>query len=204
MPRRFSTLLAAATACVAVIAVSLGAQTDRGRDLLAAAGLAGEQTGYTELAFAAPQRLPAQVPATSFLNPPAFTIHNVTGHRRDYGWSVLLTESGRGRTVASGRVVLADDQPVTITPVTKALCQPGHIIIRVRLEGSGETIYHRAVCSADIDSPGMEATGADPGTDDPGTDVGTDDDGLVGSDPDGSDPDSGSAGSRADAERPAR
>ena len=174
MPRRFSTLLAAATACVAVIAVTLGAQTDQGRDLLAAAGLAGEQTGYTELAFAAPQRLPAQVPATSFLNPPAFTLHNVTGHRRDYGWSVLLTEAGHARTVASGRVVLADDQPVNITPVTKALCRPGPIIIRVRLEGSGETIYHRAVCSADIDSPGMTDTDTDPG----GAD-----DGLVGSDP---------------------
>ncbi|NRQ32321.1 hypothetical protein HII36_10790 [Nonomuraea sp. NN258] len=133
-----------------VVAAGLGAQTEQGRDLLLAAGLAGAPAGYTELAFATPTALPGRVPATSFLVPPAFTIRNVTGRQREHAWSVRLVESGRTRAVANGRVTLADGQSVTITPPTKALCAPGPITIRVELAG-GQAITHRAVCSADID-----------------------------------------------------
>ncbi|MDP4500592.1 hypothetical protein [Nonomuraea turcica] len=146
---RFTSLTTAAL-LGAVVVAALGAQTEQGRHLLLTAGLAGAPTGYTELAFVAPQALPARVPATSFLVPPSFTIRNVTGRQREYGWSVRLTESGKTRTVASGRVTLADGQPVTITPPTKALCEPGPITLGVLLEG-GEAIAFRAACSADID-----------------------------------------------------
>nr|SBO91439.1 hypothetical protein BN4615_P953 [Nonomuraea gerenzanensis] len=133
-----------------MVVAALGLQSDQGRHLLVEAGLAGAPAGYTELAFAAPQELPDRVPATSYLVPPSFTIRNVTGRQHEYGWSVHLTESGRSRTVAGGRVTLADGQPVTITPPTKALCEPGPITLRVLLEG-GEAIAFRATCSANID-----------------------------------------------------
>ncbi|MEV0828783.1 hypothetical protein ACWDA3_26790 [Nonomuraea rubra] len=145
-----STSVTTAALLGAVVVAVLGAQTEQGRHLLLTAGLAGTPAGYTELAFAAPQALPERLPATSYLVPPSFTIRNVTGRQHEYGWSVRLTESGRTRTVASGRVTLADGQPVTITPPTKALCEPGPITLRVRLEG-GEEIAFRATCSANID-----------------------------------------------------
>jgi hypothetical protein len=146
---RFSFLATAALLGTVVLLV-LGAQTEQGQHLLRSAGLAAAPSGYTELAFADPQALPALVPATSYLVPPAFTIRNATGREREYAWSVRLSESGSTRTVASGHVTLADGQPVTITPPTKALCEPGAIRLRVLLEG-GESISFRATCSANID-----------------------------------------------------
>ncbi|NJP91070.1 hypothetical protein HCN51_16685 [Nonomuraea sp. FMUSA5-5] len=145
-----STFLTTAALLGAVVVAALGAQTEQGRGLLVAAGLAGAYGGYTELAFTAPQALPDRVPATSYLAPPSFTVRNVTGRRHEYAWSIRLTESGRTRDVAGGRVTLAAGQPVTITPSTKALCEPGPVTVGVRLD-SGEAISFRATCSANID-----------------------------------------------------
>ncbi|TYB60598.1 hypothetical protein FXF51_30740 [Nonomuraea sp. PA05] len=152
MTRLVPRFTSAATAALlgAVVVAALGLQSEQGRRLLLSAGLAGAPAGYTELAFADPQDLPDRLPATSYLVPPSFTIRNVTGREHEYGWSVRLTESGNTRTVASGRVRLADGQPVTITPPTKALCEPGPIRLGVLLEG-GESIAFRASCSANID-----------------------------------------------------
>ncbi|MEO5874198.1 MAG: hypothetical protein ABIS86_18550 [Streptosporangiaceae bacterium] len=138
-----------------VLVVVLGLQADPGRELLRATGLDGPSRAFSELAFAAPHSLPELVLATTVLELPTFTIGNRTGHTRDYGWTVTLTlpavPGQAAAPVATGRAVVRDGRLVTVAPSAALQCSPGPIVLTVTLQGSGETIGHRARCTSDPD-----------------------------------------------------
>lgn len=138
-----------------VAVVALGLQAGPGRELLREAGLSPPPKAFSELAFAAPHGLPELVLSTTVLPLPAFTIGNRTGHTRDYGWTVTLTRpavpNAVATTVATGRAVVRNGGLATVAPTATLQCPNGPIVVTVTLQGSGETIGHRAQCTSDPD-----------------------------------------------------
>ena len=128
-----------------VLGASL-AQTGPGHHLLQAAGLYEAPPSYTELAFTAPGNLPAKLNSEHTPIEVSFSIHNVSGASRTYGWSIALIHSGRSHVGASGVATVAAQGRATVAQTVAMSCAGGRLQIVVRLANPAESIDYWATC----------------------------------------------------------
>ena len=135
-------------ALIAIVVLIVGlAQTRPGYALLRDAGLYKEPTSYTELAFAAPASLPAQLTSKETRVKVAFLIHNVSGASRDYHWSIVLGHAGRSKVAAAGAVSAPAQGQATVAKTVPLACTGGRIQVAVRLADPAQSIDFWATCS---------------------------------------------------------
>jgi hypothetical protein len=131
---------------VVVVAGLAAAQTAPGRGARRAAGLLAPAPGYTELAFAQPQRLPGAVTGGPALV--AFTIRNVEAGDRVYAWHVEAVGGGRTQVLATGRTRARRGIAVVARPRLRIACLAARVQVRVRLREPRESIDFWTRCAA--------------------------------------------------------
>ncbi|SRR6266568_1302324 len=133
-------------ALAAVVLVTAGiAQTGGGQALLRQAGVIAPEPGYTELAFARPQALPAQAASQAKFNV-SFVINNVTSVTHDYQWSLWLVNNGHTHYMGKGDTRLEAGRGATVSPAVVMTCSAGQARIVVRLASPAESIDFWSKC----------------------------------------------------------
>jgi hypothetical protein len=137
-----------AIALVAAVALAAGiAQTSFGHEALRKAGLLGEPTSYTSLAFVDPRlSVIESLSATQVPVSVSFEIHNATTAPRYYQWSVLLVQSGRTHSMAAGGVHVASGRGAVITRSVNISCRRGRVRVIVKLASPAESIDAWMAC----------------------------------------------------------
>jgi hypothetical protein len=152
---RFQWLAVAIVAAVALAAVGV-AQTATGRSLLRKAGLSSPPARYTELAFAHPTLLPEKFPHGRFKVTAPFTIHNVSGARRTYRWTVEEIAGGRSTKIRRGKITLDPGIRRGANPRMWLHCTgPHRVRVQVRLDDPAESIGWWATCLPPAQPPGV-------------------------------------------------
>jgi hypothetical protein len=137
---------AMALVAVAILGAGIG-QTSLGHTILRKAGIAGEPTNYTSLAFAHPQALRTQLGSRPANVDVSFAVQNTGDAPRDYQWSVSLVQGRYTRDVAAGSVRIASGHGATITRSAKSSCTQGKVRIVVSLAKPAESIDAWIACS---------------------------------------------------------
>lgn len=133
-------------ALAAVVLVTAGiAQTGAGQALLRQAGVIASAPGYTELAFARLQALPAQAASQAKFNV-SFVINNVTSVTHDYQWSLWLVNNGHTHYMGKGDTPLEAGHGATVTHAVVMTCSAGRARIVVRLASPAESIDFWSKC----------------------------------------------------------
>jgi hypothetical protein len=127
----------------AALAIGL-AQTSAGGYLLREAGLSARPAGFTSLAFADPQSLPARLPSSVRTS---FTVTNTSGDPHSYQWSISMDHAGHTTPLAAGQVSVPAGGSTTVTRTVTASCANGQARMTVRLAAPAESIDFWAACS---------------------------------------------------------
>lgn len=130
-----------------VLVVGLS-QTSKGHALLQDTGLYQVPTSYTELSFTTPNSLPVSFEAERTSIDVSFLIHNVSGSRRTYDWSIVLVRSGQSHLETSGAADAPEQGYVKITRTVTMACVGGQLQVVVRLANPAESIDYWATCSS--------------------------------------------------------
>jgi hypothetical protein len=128
-------------AILVVVLAGLGlAQTSPGHVLLRDAGLFQVPPRYTELAFSSPQDLPTRLDSRHAAIPVSFDIHNASGARRRYSWSIELVRYGRRTLKAQGVISVPAQGGKTVARVVRTSCRGGRVQIVARLANPAESV----------------------------------------------------------------
>jgi hypothetical protein len=138
-PAGFATLAIAALAALGL------AQTGPGHSAVGGLGFSSQADRFTELAFAAPARLPSRVPAGTSRVALGFDLHNAERRATSYRWSIV--QDG-GTVLASGRLQLASGARAGIDRTVSVRCVPGRRIrVAVRLASPAQSIGFWTRCA---------------------------------------------------------
>lgn len=135
---------ALALAVVLAFAVEV-AQTGLGHALLQKAGLV-KTPSYTALSFAAPQRLPTQLPARNSSVSVSFVIRNATTSLHAYNWQVQLVRGKSSTPAASSRTLVPAGASTIVANTIRTSCVGGKIDFVIKLAVPEESINFWSAC----------------------------------------------------------
>jgi hypothetical protein len=131
---------------VAVLAVAILAQTSAGHALMRGMGLTRDAPGYTQLSFAHPESLPADLTPKAALRVP-FEIHNSSASAHTYQWTITLARGRTSQRLASGQVRAAAGQTVTVSRAVAVSCPSGRVRLDFGVTSPRELIDFYATCA---------------------------------------------------------